>query len=167
MKHTKSAAKLITLPALIGGGVALIAALLTRLTVGSPLAVAHKLEVFLILPPLWLMSLLWLFSFLLMGAAAGHLLASPMGSAKREAYLWRGSTFMVLAVVFSLVWYTLLFGKLFLLPSWICLLLSAAAAFACALSWRQVARGAAAAALGFALWQITLFLLQFAVLLHM
>ncbi len=166
MKHTKSTVRLITLPTLIGGGVTLTAALLTRLTVGSPLAVVHKLEAFLILPPLWLMSLLWLSAFILMGAAAGHLLACPMGSAKREACLWRGSTFMVLAVVFSLVWYTLLFGKLFLLPSWLCLLLSAAAALVCGVSWRQVAWGAASVALGFALWQITLFLLQFAVLLH-
>ncbi len=166
MKLRSSAAPRPTLPMLIGGALTLAAALLTRLTVGSPLAVVHKLEAFLILPPLWVLSLVWLMHFAILGAAAGYLLACPAHNPVREAAMWRGCTFMVLAAVFSLVWYTLLFGKLCLLPSWICLLLSAGAALVCALSWRTLGKGAFAAALAFALWQIGLFFLQLTVILH-
>ena len=166
MKLRLPAAPLPTLPLLIGGALTTTAALLTRLTVGSPLAVVHKLEALLILPPLWVLSLLWLAHFALLGAAAGFLLGCPIHTPHQEAAMWRGCTFMVLAAVFSLVWYTLLFGKLCLLPSWLCLLLSAGAAMACTISWRQTKKGAAAAAFAFSLWQIGLFFLQFAVILH-
>ena len=155
-----------TLPMLIGGALTTVAALLTRLTVGSPLTVAHKLEALLILPPLWVLSLLWLVHFTLLGAAAGFLLGCPTHNPHQEAAMWRGCTFMVLAAVLSLVWYTLLFGKLCLLPSWLCLLLSAGAAAVCAISWRQTKKGAAVVAFAFSLWQVCLFFLQFAVILH-
>ncbi|MBQ9151214.1 MAG: hypothetical protein IJX72_03100, partial [Clostridia bacterium] len=99
--------------------------------------------------------------------AVGYLLSCPSGNTRREAHLWRGNTFMVLAVVFSLVWYTLLFGKLYLLPSWICLLLSAASALLCTLSWWPIGKWVSIISLYFALWQVCLFFLQLAVILHM
>lgn len=163
MKKSRTAAPL---PALIGGITALTSALLTRLTAGSPLAVIHKLAASGALPPLWLLSLLWLASFALLGGMAGLLLASPHTTPQREVCLWRGGTFMVLAMVFSLGWYTLLFGKLCLLPSCLCLLLSAAAAGICAVSWMQIKKSATAVALAFSLWQISLFFLQCTVLLY-
>lgn len=166
MNNTKPNAPILTLPVLVGGGLVLAAALLTRLTVGSPLAVIHKLGASVLLPPLWLTGLLWLGSYVLMGAAVGYLLSCPPGNARREADLWRGCTFLVLAVVFSLVWYTLLFGKLCLLLSCLCLLLAAVCALVCMISWWSVGKGAAVISLGFSLWQICLLFLQFAVILH-
>lgn len=166
MPHTSPSARKPKLPMLIGGGVALAAALLTRLTVGTPVTAIHKFEAFLSLPPIWFMGLLWLASFALTGAFAGELLSSPCLPPRDEALAWRGATALVLALVFSLVWYTLLFGKCFLLASWLCLLLSAAAAVWCALSWLQVKRGASLVMFGFFLWQMILFFLQLAVLLH-
>ena len=154
------------LPVLVGGGAATSCALLTRLAVGGPLSVVHKLDAYLLLPPLWLMSLLWLASFALLGGAAGYLWSHPTGGLEGEARLWRGGTFMVLAVVFSLVWYTLLFGKLYLLISWFCLLPAVAAALACAYAWWWIGKGAAALCVAFGLWQICLFFLQLAALLH-
>jgi tryptophan-rich sensory protein len=151
---------------LVGGGAALAAALLTRLAAGSPAATVHQLEAFLPLPPLWLMGLLWLSAFALAGAAAGEMLTVPCPSPRVEALAWRGATALILAVVFSLVWYTLLFGKFLLLASWLCLPLSAAAAAWCALSWGQVNRRAACILWGFALWEAFLFFLQLAVLFH-
>jgi hypothetical protein len=83
-----------------------------------------------------------------------------------KALAWRGATALILAAVFSLVWYTLLFGKFLLLASWLCLPLSAAAAAWCALSWGQVRRGTAMILWGVFLWETFLFFLQLAVLLH-
>lgn len=153
------------LPALVGGGTTIAIALMTRLTVGSPLHTLHRFPNIL-LPPLWLLSLLWLGSFALLGAAVGNLLACPHGNPQNEASLWRGSTFMVLAVMFALDWYTLFFGKLLLLPSSLCLLLSAAAATLCACAWFSLRKGAAIAAFLFSLWQIYIFFLQMAIFLQ-
>ncbi len=156
----------LTFPALIGAGLLLACAMLTRWSVGSPIILLHKLSASALLPPMWLMSLLWLGFYLLWGAALGDLLSCPPTSPVGEVHLWRGCTFAVLAVVFSLVWYTLLFGKFYLVPSWMCLLVSAAAAFVCAYSWWRVTKWTSCVALLFGLWNICLFFLQFAVILH-
>lgn len=156
----------LTFPVLIGAGIFLICAMLTRWSVGSPIILLHKLSAATFLPPMWLMGLLWLGFYFLWGAAVGDLLARLPESPPIEAHLWRGCTFAVLAVVFSLVWYTLLFGKFYLIPSWLCLLVSAAAAFICAFSWWRVARWTSLVALLFGFWNICLFFLQFAVILH-
>ena len=165
MNVTKHPSRSLPLSATVGGAVTLTAALLTRATVGGPLAVLHKLEPIFPLPPLWLTGILWLASFIIVGGAAGYLLTCSELGPHKEALLWRGSTFLVLGVVFSLVWYTLLFGKFFLLPSWICLLLSAATSLVCFLSWIQVKTAAAVAVLLFSLWQVYLVLVQMAILL--
>ena len=165
MNDTKKPSRSLPLSALLGGGVTLTVALLTRMTVGSPLTVIHKLEAVLTLPPLWLMGLFWLFSFALVGGSAGYLLSCPNGGPHKEVLLWRGSTFFVLGVTLALVWYTLLFGKFCLLPSWLCLVLSAVASVVCALSWMQIKTAAAVAVFLFFLWQLYLVLMHLAVLL--
>ena len=166
MQKHHTASGILTLPTLIGGGLTLAAALLMGLSVGSALPAIHALRAEAILPPVWLMSLLWLSSFALLGGALGYLLSCPSGGALREARLWRGATFLVLTVTLALVWYSLLFGKLLLLPSWLCLLLAAAASLTCALSWWPISRGAALIAGGCSLWQLSLFFWQFAIIIH-
>ena len=167
MKNTQASTRALPLASLVGGGVTLAAALLTRWAVGSPVTVLHRLEALRALPPLWLMSILWLASFAAVGMAVGYLLTCPDGSPRREALFWRGNTFLVLAVVFSLLWYVLLFGKFYPVPSLCCLLLSAGAALVCSLSWMQVKAPPAVAVLIFALWQGYLILLQLTVLMAM
>ena len=152
------------LPMLLGGAILLLAALLTRLATGSPLWLFHFGDAAGVLPPLWLTGLLWLLSFFTVGAAAGYVLSCRSLTGGREAYLWRGCTFLILAVVFTLIWYTLLFGKRYLLPSWLFLPLAAGGAAVCALSWRHVSRVACVAVWCFALWQIIVFWLQLRVM---
>ncbi len=166
MYNTKQNDHVLTLPVLLGGGIVLTVVLLTRLAVGSPLIILHKLGATLALPPMWLMGLLWLGTYVLVGASAGYLLSFPAGNIRRDVHLWRGCTFMVLAVGFSLVWYILLFGKFWLILSWICLCLSAVCAVICTLSWWQIGKVASIIVFGFSLWQICLFFLQLAVILH-
>ena len=68
-----------------GGGIALAAALFTRLRVGSPLPLLHLLNADSILPPLWLTGLCWLSSFFLSGCAAGFILNCRTGGRVRSA----------------------------------------------------------------------------------
>lgn len=155
----------LSLPALVGSGVTLVVALLTRASTGSPLVAVHKLNALEVLPPLWLLGVLWLCAYALLGGATGYLLGRPVGGGRNEALLWRGAAFLVLTVALSLVWYTLLFGKLCVFPAWLCLPLSATAALICTLSWWRLCRGAALITAGFALWQVAVFLMQLCVML--
>lgn len=165
-KLTKHMRKTHKIAALVGGGLALAAAFLVRLSVGSPLAAIRFLAADRLLPPLWLMGLLWLLGLFLLGVVGGLAIASTGCGGQREALLWRGCTCLLLTVVFSLIWYALLFGKFSLFFSWICLPLAAAVAVLCFLSWRRPLGWAALVPAGYALWSVILFLLQFAVMLH-
>ena len=165
MKQSRFFAKGCTVPMAFGGGITMLAAFLTRLVTGSPLWLIHLGDVSGVLPPLWLISLLWLLSFLAVGAAAGYVFVCPPGGGGREVYVWRGSTFFVLAVVLSLTWYALLFGKHYLVPSWLLLIPSALCAAVCGLSWLRICRIAGGTVWCFALWQMILCFFQLRVLL--
>jgi hypothetical protein len=91
------------------------------------LPILHLLGADALLPPLWIMGLLWLTGYVLLGAAAGYAFACSTGGPYGEASLWRGLTFLVAEVTFSFAWYSLSFGSFLLFPAWICLLLGVAA----------------------------------------
>ena len=151
---------------LIGGGTGLLGAVCVRMAVGNPLPVLRLLGADAILPPLWLMGLLWLAGYILIGCAAGYILSCPSGGAYRDLLRWRGMTFLVVAVTFSFAWYSLLFGSFLLIPSWRCLFLAAGAGTLCTLSWLPACKLPAGVSAGVTLWFIILFLVQFAVILH-
>lgn len=151
---------------LIGGGIGLFSAVSVACVVGSPLPVLRLLGAAGVLPPLWLMEILWLGMYALAGVSAGYLFACPPGGGEGEALRWRGMTFLIFEVTFSFAWYSLLFGSLLLLPSWICLLLSIASGVVGAVTWLPVCKPAAGIAAGVALGQLSLWITQLAVILH-
>ena len=151
---------------LIGGGAGILLALFPRWVVGNPLPILRLLRAEALMPPLWLMGLLWLAVYGLLGAAAGYTLACPRHGGTRDALCWRGMTFLVVEVTFSLAWYSLSFGAFLLLPSWLCLLGAVAAGGLCVLSWFSVYRLSAAVALAGVIWHLALLLLQLSVILH-
>ena len=165
MDRTK--AKINKLPVWIGGGIAVAAAILVRVAVGSPHSALWQLGATDRLPPLWILSLLWLGFFFLAGCAWGYLLGGcgKRGGAIHEAAVWRGSLCLVLSLVFSFLWYALLVGTLSLFLSWLCLAAAVAFAFLCAFSWFRVGRGVGWVTVGFALWLFFLFLMHFTVVL--
>ncbi len=166
MKECSMDMKAKLLPVTVGGGITLATALLTRFLTGSPFWLVHSETVAEVLPPLWLLSLLWMTAYMAVGGAAGYVFSCPVKGSLREAHLWRGSTFLILAVVLSLAWYALLLGKNYFLPSWLCLPLAALAAGIGGGSWWCIQKMAGFVVWGFGLWQIVLLLLQLAVLLH-
>lgn len=165
MKMTKHFGKTHRTYGLIGGGAVLLAAICLCLTVGSPLPVLRLLGAGALLPPLWIMGLLWLCGYALAGASAGWALACAGRGASRSAQCWRGLTFLVLEVTFSFAWYSLLFQSFLQLPSWLCLFLTVGAGIACTLSWFSVSKTAAVAVAGLTLWFFCLLLVQLAVML--
>ena len=106
-------------PVWIGGGVTVAAALLVRMAVGSPHAALWQLGATDRLPPLWILSALWLGCFFLVGCAWGYLLGAcpKRGGCAHDAAVWRGSLCLVLSLVFSFLWFALLVGSLSLFLS--------------------------------------------------
>lgn len=151
---------------LLGGGAGILLALLPLWFVGKPLLILYLLRADTLLPPLWLMGLLWLGVYALLGGAAGGALACRGHGCHADALLWRGMTFLVVAITFSLAWYSLLFGSFLLLPSWLCLGGAAVSGVLCALSWLPVYRISAVLSLAGVLWHGWLLFIQLSVILH-
>ncbi len=153
---------------LVGGAVGIAAALSVRLGVGGTLEVLHRLDAPAVLPPLWLLTLLYLGGFFLAGAAAGSILYALWGGlgCAREAAAWRGCTCLTLSVTLTLCWYALFFGRASLLVSWLCLLLAVALALASVLAWWIIDRLASLAVCGYTAVCFVLVVCQVAVLLH-
>lgn len=151
---------------LAGGGIGVGIALAVRLLTTSPRLVLHALAPTLSLPPLWLMGILWLAGCFLLGASVGYMVGRRSGGMRCEMLAWRGSTFLVLTVAFSLMWYALLFGKFSLLLSLICLPVAMLTTAFCILTWWRVSAGVSLLLGGYILWLLFLLLLQLAVILH-
>ena len=166
MKLTKRIGKVHKTYAWIGCGMGLLAAVAVASTVGSPLPILHLLGAGEILPPVWILSVLWLMGYGILGGAAGHVLACAAWSSFREAVIWRGLTFLVIEVTFSFAWYSLSFGSFHLVIAWICLMLGVVAGGICTLSWFSVQRIPAMLCGGVTLWFLYLALCHLVVILH-
>ena len=166
MKLTNSFGKIHKTYVLIGGGAGVAVGVSVTAAVGSPLPVLRLLGAEALLPPVWLLGLLWLLGFGLLGAAAGYALACLTGDPAREAALWRGMTFLVAEVTVSFAWYSLFFGSFLLFPAWICLLTGIGAGVACTLAWFREYRLSCIAVGGVTLWLVYLVLCHATVILH-
>ena len=106
---------------LIGGGILVLMALLVREVVPHPVTVLHQYGALPLLPPLWLLQLLWVLAYFIMGGAWLCVLWIKEGGAQHEIWRYRGSMCLVVSVLFTYVWYLLLFGTANLFLSWLCL----------------------------------------------
>lgn len=97
-------------PLTVGAGLLLlIAAIIVRVKVGSPYRVMMEMGIGDIVPPVWLMGLLWSLSLFLIGCAAGFVLGYRRGGCGIEKY--KGCMIFVLLSALELVWYYIFFGK--------------------------------------------------------
>ncbi len=85
-----------------------VAAILVRSFVGSPYRTMLALGISDLVPPVWLMTLLWSFAFFTIGAAAGYVLGVRSGGCEGDKY--KGGMLFVLLAVAELCWYPTLFG---------------------------------------------------------
>lgn len=84
------------------------AGLVVRFVTGSPHMMLLALDVGDMVPPVWLMGLLWSVSFLVIGCAAGFILAYRGSGCEVEKY--KGGMLFVLLAVLELCWYPTFFG---------------------------------------------------------
>ena len=139
-----------------------IGGILIRAFVGSPYRSILELGIKDIVPPAWLMTLLWSLSFFIIGAAAGFVLGYRMGGCDGEKY--KGCMLFVMLVVLELCWYPTLFGAQLIFLSVLESILILCLSIAVTLSFYRVSKFAGMILLLHSIWLIYMLILNFAIL---
>ncbi len=92
---------------------------LSRVLFKSPIDMIHKLAGINIIPPIWLLNLMSVIFFFLLGYCAGAVTAATaerMNTGERELKAYRGGIFIICTFFLALIWYPLFFfcGRLFI-----------------------------------------------------
>ncbi len=143
-------------------GILMMAAgIIVRIAVGSPYMTILALDIADLLPPVWLMSLLWTLAFLTIGCAAGFVLGYRAGGCEVDKY--KGSMLFVVLAVLELCWYPTLFGAGFLFLSVLECILILCFSVGVTLCYYRVSKFAGVLFLLHDIWLIYMLILNFAV----
>ncbi len=93
---------------LFAGGFLALAGIIIRVCVGSPYRVMLEMGIGDLIPPVWLMTVLWTASLFLIGCAAGFVLGYRCRGCEVEKY--KGCMLFVVLAVLELCWYPTFFG---------------------------------------------------------
>lgn len=92
---------------ILGGIVTLMAGLFVRFAVGAPYQMMLELGVGDIVPPVWIMALLWSVELFTVGCAAGFVLGhADRGGGEK----YKGCMFFLLFVLLEMLWYPTFFS---------------------------------------------------------
>lgn len=162
----KSLNKINKICVLVGGGIMLLVAFAVKQATASPYLVLHNTESLVLLPPLWLMGVLWFGGYFLLGAVAGQMLSLSSLPPQMDIRRCKGGLLFVIAAVTSFLWYILLFGSSAFFLSWLMCGLTAMLLIGCAVYWFSVSKGSALIMTMITVGYILLFICQIMVMLH-
>lgn len=143
--------------ALIVGGVLALGGICVRLWWGSPYEGMAQMGIRHLVPPAWLMGLLWTLWYFILGATLGAVLCLFGGSLIGA---WRGAFFFLLMLFAGYVWYPLFFVRQNPLLSLLVLLAVLACAALCALQWQGISLAAGVVMWMHVLWLSYMLILQ-------
>lgn len=143
--------------ALICGAVLSLCAAGVRFWWGSPHASITQMGIREVLPPVWLLSLLWLLWYFVLGATLGGVLYTY---GKNCIDAWRGACFFLLMIGVGFLWYPLFFVRQSFLLSLIVLLAVIELAVVAALQWQSLSVLAGAVLWLHVLWLFYMTILQ-------
>ena len=138
-----------------------VGGIVVRALVGGPHRAILELGIDRIIPPIWLMAILWTVSFFTIGSAAGLVLGMQRGGYDADRY--KGCMLFVLLAVLELCWYPTFFGAGLLFLSvleCICILILCTGVTLC---FYRVSKFAGMLLLLHELWLIYMLILNFAV----
>ncbi|MBQ9784643.1 MAG: tryptophan-rich sensory protein [Clostridia bacterium] len=147
---------------LLVGTVMLAGGMAVRFAVGSPHVMMLALGIGDLVPPVWLMTLLWSVSFFVIGAAAGFVLGYRIGGCEVDKY--KGGMLFVLLAVLELCWYPTLFGAGLVFLSVLECILILCLSVGVTLCFYRVSKFAGALFLFHNIWLCYMLILNFAVL---
>ena len=139
-----------------------VAAILVRAWTGSPYEIMLALGIKDLIPPVWIMTLLWSIAFLTVGSAGGFVLAYRACGAEAEKY--KGCMLFVLLAVLELLWYPTFFGAHLIFLSVLESILILCLSIAVTASFYRVTKLAGMLLLLHDVWLIYMLILNFAVL---
>ena len=128
-----------------------------RLWWGSPNAGIVQMGIRELIPPVWLMSLLWMLWYFILGAVLGAILCTYGHNCIGA---WRGACFFLLMIGVGFLWYPLFFVKQNLVLSLLVIVLTAILCTVCALHWQCLSLGAGAVLWLHLLWLLYMLILQ-------
>lgn len=131
----------------------------------SPTVLLHRLNALEFLPPLWLLGILFIGWYALVGFAAGGIRSGGRTGGHAEE-LWRGYTCLLAGLTLMTSWYVLCFAGEAVLLSWFLLMPSAVFLCLTALSWRRISPGICLVLMAGGLWPAVLSLGQFLVVMR-
>lgn len=136
--------------------------MVVRFAVGNPHIMLMALDIGDIVPPVWLMTLLWSLSFFTIGAAAGFVIGFRVGGCEIDKY--KGGMLFVLLAVLELCWYPTLFGAGLVFLSALESILILCFSVGATLCFYRVGKLAGILLLLHDIWLIYMLILNFAVL---
>ncbi len=146
---------------LLMGVLMLAGGILVRFFTGSPHLTLLGLDIGDLVPPVWLMTLLWSVAFLTVGCAAGAVLGHRSAACDVDRY--KGGMLFVLLAVLELCWYPTFFGAHLLFLAVLECVLILCLSIGVTLCFYRVSRFAGMLMLLHDIWLIYLLFLMFAV----
>ena len=143
--------------ALVVGGVLTLCGFCVRLWWGSPNPALTQLGIRHLVPPVWLMGILWTLWYFVLGAALGAVLCTH-GSCSIAA--WRGGFCFLLMLGVGFMWYPLYLVRMNALLALGVILVCILCAILCAWSWQEISAVAAAVVWLHVLWLLYMLILQ-------
>ncbi len=135
-----------------------------RSVVGSPYLFLFSLGVKELVPPAWLMTVLWTVSFFVIGCSFGFVLCYR--ACGRECEKYKGGMLFVLLIVLELCWYPLFFAGHMVFLSGLCSVLILCLSVATAVNFFRVSFFPGGLMALHSIWLCYFLILNFAVLFH-
>lgn len=149
---------------ILAGSLCMLGGIILRGCAGAPYPVILELGIGELIPPAWIMALLWTVSFFTIGCAAGFVLCYRMAGRGEEKY--KGSMLFLLLYAAELCWYPALFAaRLVFFSTLLCFLILCISVWVTACFYR-VTKLAGFLLLLHDVWLIYMLILSFAVLFH-
>ncbi len=139
------------------GGIVALGGICVRLWWGSPNPALTQLGIRNLVPPVWLMGLLWTLWYFALGAALGAVLRAH---GRSSVAAWRGAFFLLLMLGVGSLWYPVYFVRCNALLALGVIVACIACAVLCAVSWQGSAASAAAVVWLHVLWLLYMLILQ-------
>ncbi|MBQ8310773.1 MAG: tryptophan-rich sensory protein [Clostridia bacterium] len=147
---------------LLVGVLMMLGGITVRFCVGSPHLTILALDISSLIPPIWLMCILWSLAFFVVGCAAGFVLGYRAGGCEVDKY--KGGMLFVMLAVLELCWYPTFFGAGLIFLSVLESILILCLSVGVTLCFYRVSKFAGMLILFHDIWLIYMLILNFAVL---
>lgn len=147
---------------ILGGVLSLVIGLFVRFLVGAPYRMILELNVADLVPPVWLMGLLWSVTLFTIGAAGGFVLGYRACGTEGEKY--KGCMYFLLLIFLEMLWYPTFFAAGLVFISTLLAVLILCLSVAVTACFYRVTKFAGMILMLHDVWLIYMMILNFAIL---